>query len=72
MEVRKAVESGGRFDIRFPGNPGRYPVATAVYPIALGISLAPNPNGSFHVTEAGNSRRQFHSEVGRTFVIVLF
>jgi hypothetical protein len=73
VEVRKAVESGGGFDIRFPGNPGRYPVATAVYPTALGISLAPNPDGSFHVTEGGNSSGDsFPPRSDGTFVIVLF
>ena len=74
IEVRKAVESGGGFDIRFPGNPGRYPVATAVFPRALGISLAPATDGSFHVTEGGNidGGDSFPPRSDATFVIVLF
>ena len=73
VEVRKAVESGGGFDIRFPGSPGRYPVATAVYPTALGMSLAPQPDGSFHVTEGGNiAGDSFPARSDATFVIGLF
>jgi len=75
VEVRKAVESGGGFDIRFPGNPGGYPVATARFPTALGISIAPNPDGSYHVTAAGNSANGGDSYPARSdasVVIVLF
>jgi hypothetical protein len=73
VEVRKAVESGGGFDVRFPGNPGRYPVATAVYPTALGMSIAPAADGSFHVTEGGNiGGDSFTSRSDATFVLVLF
>ena len=73
VEVRKAVEAGGGFDLRFPGNPGRYPVATGVYPSALAVSLAPNSDGSFHVTEGGNSPGDsFPAKSDGTFVIVLF
>lgn len=74
VEVRKAIESGGGFDIRFPGNPGRYPVATAVYPHALGISFAPAAEGAFHVTEGGNvgGTDGFPVRSDATFVIVLF
>jgi hypothetical protein len=74
IEVRKAVESGGGFDIRFPGNPGRYPVATAVFPKALGISIAPLADGSFHITEGGNidGGDSFPPRSDGNVVIVLF
>jgi hypothetical protein len=74
VEVRKAVESGGGFDIRFPGNPGRYPVATGVFPKALAVALAPQSDGSFHVTEGGNidGGDSFPPRSDGDFVIVLF
>ncbi len=71
--MRKAAEAGGGFDIRFPANPGRYPVATPVYPTAYGLSIAPNTDGSFHVTEAGNAPgSSFPARSDASFVIVLF
>ena len=73
VQVRKAVESGGGFDISFPGNPGHYPVATAVYPTATAISIAPNSDGSFHITEGGNTPGgSFPERSDASFVIVLF
>ncbi len=73
IQVRKAVEAGGGFDISFPGNPGHYPVATAVYPTAVGMSIAPNSDGSYHITEGGNAGGDsFPARSDATFVIVLF
>ncbi len=73
IQVRKAIEDGGGFDIRFPGNPGRYPVATPVYPSAYGLSIAPRPDGSFHLTEAGDAPSgSFPERSDANVIIVLF
>ncbi len=73
IQVRKAIEAGGGFDIRFPGNPGRYPVATPVYPDAYGLSSAPMPDGSFHISEAGGAPSgSFSERSDANVVIVLF
>ena len=73
IEVRKAIEEGGGFDVRFNGNPGRYPVATPVYSDAYGLSSAPMPDGSFHISEAGGALSgSFSVRSNASVIIVLF
>jgi hypothetical protein len=73
IEVRKSPLAYGGFDIRFPGNPGRYAVATIAADATLAVSVTPKPDGSFHVTEAGDAPSgSFPFRPTGSFVIVLF
>jgi hypothetical protein len=73
VEVRKSSSSGGGFDIRFPGNPGRYPVVNVVTARTYAASVSPNPDGSFHVVEAGNvAGDSFPVRSDAEFVIFVF
>ena len=73
VEIRKSPLTYGGFDVRFPGNPGRYAVATVAADATLAVSVTPKPDGSFHVTEAGDAPSEsFPFRPTGSFVIVVF
>jgi hypothetical protein len=73
IQVRKSTGPNGGFDIRFLNNPGRYPVATAATNDTRAISISPNADGSFQVTEAGGAPFKSYSfRPDSPFFIVLF
>ena len=72
-QVKKSQHTNGGFDIRFPGNPGRFAVANVADDGTKAISVVPEPDGSFHVTEAGNAPGEtFPFRSDASFFIVLY
>ena len=73
IQVRKSPGPHGGFDIRFLNNPGRNPVVTAATTDTRAISISPNTDGSFQVTEAGGAPYGSYSfRPDSPFFIVLF
>jgi hypothetical protein len=70
VQVRKSKHGFG-FDIRFPGNPGKVAVATAASDTTLAVSVAPQPDGSFHVSTAGDvPNSSFPNRVSNVAIVV--
>jgi hypothetical protein len=53
VQVRKSTHGYG-FDVRFVGNPGKVAVASTASDATLTASIAPQADGSFHVSTAGD------------------
>lgn len=73
VEVRKSPNENGGFDVRFPGNPGQFAIANALTASTYAVSVSKNPDGSFHVQEAGNAPgASFPFRNDAEFVIIVF
>jgi hypothetical protein len=73
VSVRKPDTEPAGFDVRFAGNPGRVAIASAAGGPAA-ASVTRNPDGSFHVSIAGNTAPPggFGIRADLAFVIVVF
>ena len=71
VQVRKSTHGYG-FDIRFVGNPGKVAVANAAADSTLAASVAPQPDGSFHISTAGDVPDSSFPNRGAEVVIVVF
>ena len=72
VSVRKSPDSPG-VDIRFAGNPGRFAIANVASTTASGASVTRNPDGSFHVSIAGDTTTGFfQTRTDLAFWIIVF
>jgi hypothetical protein len=53
VQVRKSAHGYG-FDVRFVGNPAKVAIASAASDSTIAASVTPEPDGSFHVSTAGD------------------
>jgi hypothetical protein len=71
IQVRKSTHGYG-FDIRFLGNPAKTAIANAASDATLAASITPEPDGSFHVSTAGDVADSSFPNRGAEVVIVVF
>jgi hypothetical protein len=69
--VRKSVHGYG-FDVRFLGNPGKMALATTAAESGLAASVMPEPDGTFHVSTAGDAHPSAFVNIATPVVVVLF
>src|SRR4051794_19547668 len=71
IEVRKSQHGYG-FDIRFLGNPAKVAVVSAGTDTTLAAAANPEPDGSFHVSTAGDVPDSSFPNRGSSVAVVVF